>query len=285
MIRPPLGIFGRSGARHQEGAAQVDGHLPVEMRKRHGGERGLDQDARIVHEHVDARHARERGRDEAGSVTSRGKLRAAKGSSPSTSTPSALQRRQAARADAARGPRHARPPSPWDLPAVDAKRLARDVGGAGRRRGTDRRPAMSAGSISPPGRACAASISARSRLPGVPVRAARTPGRAHRRLGPHPARGDRVHRDAARPELLRPGLGEADHGVLRGDVGAEERLAHAPPDRGGVDDPPARPHRREGLRVTIAGADHVDVDDAAEQRRAPRAMRRRPASSARGRHC
>jgi hypothetical protein len=48
--------------RHDERAAKVYRHLPVEVRKRHGGERTFDQDSGVVHQHVDAGHFRERQR-------------------------------------------------------------------------------------------------------------------------------------------------------------------------------------------------------------------------------
>ena len=86
----------------------------------------------------------------------------------------------------------------------------------------------------------------------------------HRRVDA--ARVDGVDADAVRAELERRDLGHAAHRELRADIGGERVGAREPVSRGVVDDRPlALLHhlRRHGAHA-VEGADHVDLEDAAQ---------------------
>ena len=79
-------------------------------------------------------------------------------------------------------------------------------------------------------------------------------------------RSDAEHPDAERSELEGQRLGDADDGVLRGDVGADPGARLEPGGGGEVDDDPAVAHAPGGLARAGVGAADVHLQHAVEER-------------------
>jgi hypothetical protein len=74
------------------------------------------------------------------------------------------------------------------------------------------------------------------------------------------ARADRVDSDALPGDVAGGGLGQADHRVLRGDIGRHPRGRHQPGDPGGVDDGTPLLLQHDRKHVMQAEEDTLDVD-------------------------